>query len=75
MTSLAPHQPARVHDHDRLYPSRIGFPALTPEQLQILLNQIIRLVMMLLTRKGYRIEEQDMIYMAETDTNTAMVGW
>jgi len=28
--------------------------------------------MKLLTRRGYLIEEQDMIYMAETETPTAM---
>ena len=44
----------------------------TAEQLQFLLNQIIKRVMKLLTRRGYLIEEQDIIYMAETDTHTAM---
>jgi hypothetical protein len=42
------------------------------DQLQILLNQIIRRVMKLLTRRGYLIEEQDMIYLAETDTDIVM---
>ena len=42
------------------------------EQLHILLNQIIRRVMKLLTRKGYLIEEHGMIYLAETDTHTTM---
>jgi len=42
----------------------------SPEQLQILLHQLIKCVMKLLTRRGYLIEEQDMVYMAETDTHT-----
>ncbi len=40
----------------------------TAGQLQTLLNQIIKRVMKLLTRLGYLVEEQDMIFMAETDT-------
>jgi ribosomal protein S27E len=44
----------------------------TPEQLNTLLNQIIRRVMKLLTRQGYLVEEQDMIFMAETQTDAAM---
>ena len=44
----------------------------TAEQLQTLLNQIIKRVMKLLTRLGYLVEEQDMIFMAETDTDAAM---
>jgi hypothetical protein len=42
------------------------------EQLHILLRQIIKRVMKLLTRKGYLIEEQGMVYLAETDSSTAM---
>ncbi len=38
------------------------------EQLQTLLNQIITRVMKLLTRKSYLVEEQDRIFMAETNT-------
>ena len=41
-------------------------------QLHILLHQIIKRVMKLLTRKGYLIEEQGMVYLAKTDTHTAM---
>jgi hypothetical protein len=44
----------------------------TAEQLQTLLNQIIKRVMKLLTRLGYLVEEQDMIFMAETETDTAL---
>ncbi|MCP5016096.1 MAG: IS91 family transposase, partial [Ketobacter sp.] len=44
----------------------------TAEQLHTLLNQIINRVMKLLTRQGYLVEEQDRIFMAETDTDTAM---
>jgi CheY-like chemotaxis protein len=40
----------------------------TAEQLQALLNQIIKRAMKLLTRLGYLVEEQDMVFMAETDT-------
>jgi hypothetical protein len=43
----------------------------TAEQLQTLLNQIIKRVMKLLTRLGYLVEEQDMTFMAETETETA----
>ena len=42
------------------------------EQLQTLLHQIIKRVMKLLTRLGYLIEEQDMIFMAQTETDTAL---
>ena len=42
------------------------------EQLQTLLNQIIKRVMKLLTRQGYLVEEQEMLFMADTDTDTAM---
>jgi hypothetical protein len=38
----------------------------------ILLSQIITRVMKLLTLQGYLVEEQDRLFMAETDTNTAM---
>ncbi len=41
----------------------------TPEQLNTLLNQIIRRLMKLLTRQGYLVEEQDRIFMAETPTD------
>ena len=41
------------------------------EQLHILVNQIIKRILRLLKRRGYLIEEQDMIYLAETDTHTA----
>ncbi len=45
----------------------------TTEQLQTLLNQIIKRTMKLLTRLGYLIEEEGMTYMAETDdTDNAM---
>ena len=44
----------------------------TAEQLQTLLHQIIKRVMKLLTRLGYLVEEQDMVFMAETDTDAAM---
>ncbi len=40
----------------------------TTVQLQTLLNQIIKPVMKLLTRQGYLVEEQDIIFMAETNT-------
>ena len=42
------------------------------KQLHILLHQIIKRVMKLLTRRGYLIEEQEMVYLAETDSSTAM---
>ena len=42
------------------------------EQLHILLHQIIKRVMKLLTRRGYLIEEQGRVYLAETDSSTAM---
>ena len=42
------------------------------EQLQILLNQIIKRLMKLLTRRGYLIEEQRTVYLDETDMHTAM---
>lgn len=45
----------------------------TAEQLHILLHQIIKRIMKLLARKGYLIEEQGMTYMAETDTDSAMM--
>jgi hypothetical protein len=38
----------------------------------MLLHQIIKRVMKLLTRKGYLIEEQGMVYLAETDSSSAM---
>ena len=41
------------------------------EQLHILLRQIIKRVMKLLTRRGYLIEEQGMVYLAETEAHTA----
>jgi len=44
----------------------------TAEQLQTLLHQIIQRVMKLLTRLGYLVEEQDRIFMAETETDAAM---
>jgi len=44
----------------------------TAEQLQTLLNQIIKRVMKLLTRLGYLVEEQDRLFLAETDTDAAM---
>jgi hypothetical protein len=44
----------------------------TTEELQALLGRIIKRIMKLLTRQGYLVEEQNMIYMAETDTDTAM---
>ena len=44
----------------------------TTEELQALLGRIIKRIMKLLTRQDYLIEEQDMIYMAETDTDTAL---
>ena len=44
----------------------------TAEQLQTLLHQIIKRVMKLLTRLGYLVEEQDMLFLAETDTDAAM---
>jgi hypothetical protein len=42
------------------------------EQLRILLNQIIKRIMKLLTRQGYLVEEQDRLFMAETETDPAM---
>ncbi len=46
----------------------------TAEQLQTLLNKIIKRIMRLLTRTGHLVEEQEMIFMAENpvDTDTAM---
>ncbi len=44
----------------------------TAEQLQTLLHQIIKRIMKLLTRLGYLVEEQDMVFMAETETDTAL---
>jgi hypothetical protein len=44
----------------------------TAAQLQTLLNQIIKRVMKLLTRLGYLVEEQDLVFMAETETDTAL---
>jgi hypothetical protein len=44
----------------------------TADQLQTLLQQIIKRVMKLLTRLGYRVEEQGMTFMAETETDTAL---
>ena len=44
----------------------------TAEQLQTLLHQIIQRVMKLLTRLGYLVEEQDRIFMVETETDAAM---
>jgi hypothetical protein len=44
----------------------------TAEQLQTLLNQIIQRVLKLLTRLGYLVEEQDRVFMAETETDTAL---
>ena len=44
----------------------------TAEQLQTLLNQVIKRVMKLLTRLDYLIEEQGVTYMAETDSDSAM---
>jgi hypothetical protein len=44
----------------------------TAEQVQTLLNQIIKRVMKLLTRKGYLVEEQGITYMAENDADSAM---
>ncbi|MCP3882438.1 MAG: IS91 family transposase, partial [Sulfitobacter sp.] len=44
----------------------------TAEQLQTLLHQIIQRVMKLLTRLGYLVEEQDRVFMAETETDAAM---
>jgi hypothetical protein len=38
----------------------------------MLLHQIIKRVMKLLTRRGYLIEEQGMVYLAETNSSTAM---
>jgi len=43
----------------------------TAEQLQTLLNQIIKRVMKLLTRLGYLVEEQDRLFLAETDAAMA----
>ena len=43
------------------------------EQLQILLNQIIKRIMKSLTRRGYLIEEQGMVYLAGTEAHTVMV--
>jgi hypothetical protein len=40
----------------------------TAEQPQTLLHQIIKRAMKLLTRLGYRVEEQGMTFMAECDT-------
>jgi hypothetical protein len=42
------------------------------EQLHMLLHQIIKRVMKLLTRRGYLIAEQGRVYLAETDSSTAM---
>ena len=44
----------------------------TTEELQVLLGRIIKRIMKLLTRQGYLVEEQDRIYMAETETDSAM---
>ena len=44
----------------------------TTEELQALLGRIIKRIMKLLTRQGYLVEEQNMIYMAETETDSAM---
>ena len=44
----------------------------TAEQLQTLLHQIIKRIMKLLTRLGYLVEEQDMLFLAETYTDVAM---
>jgi hypothetical protein len=57
-----------IEDTTAFHPVR----APSPEQLHILLHQIIKRVMKLLTRKGYLIEEQGMVYMTETDLGTAM---
>ncbi len=42
------------------------------EQLHALLNQIIKRLRNLLTRKGYLVAEQGMTYLAETDTHSAL---
>ncbi len=44
----------------------------TAEQVQTLLNQIIKRIMPLLTRTGYLVEDQGMTYMAENDADSAM---
>ena len=57
----------RITDEDPVFqPVR----APTTEQLQTLLNKIIKRTMKLLTRLGYLIEEEGMSYMAETETET-----
>ena len=47
-------------------------PTPTNEQLRILLSRIVKRIMKLLTRKGYLLEEEGMIYMAEIEPNTAL---
>ena len=42
------------------------------EELQALLGRIIKRIVKLLTRQGYLVEEHDRIFMAETETDTAM---
>ena len=45
----------------------------TIEELEALLLKIITRVMRLLVRQGFLIEEQDMTYLAEADTDPALL--
>ena len=62
-----------VYRHSEGEPVFHGVAAPALEELQALLAKIITRIMCLLTKQGFRIEEQDRTYLAEADRESSLL--